>query len=468
MDGTAGRPAGELAAMIRRGEVSSRDVVDDHLGRIDAVNPVLNAVVHVRADAARAEAAAADDAVATGAPLGPLHGVPVTIKDCFGVTGEVCAVGTTGWAGRVATGDDPGVARLRRAGAIVVGVTNCPELLLAYESDNLVYGRTANPHDPTRTCGGSSGGEAAIVAAGGSPLGLGSDSGGSIRVPAHFCGVAGCKPTLGRVPMTSAVFPIAGLTSRFRGVGPIAGCVDDLVLALSVLAGPDGRDPYAAPVALGPPGAVDLRRLRAALYSDNGIAPCTSETVAAVETAGAALAAAGVAVEAAAPPGTDEAGLLFDLWGADGGTGVRRLLERAGTTEPSPLLAGFLAVLAERARTTAELTDLLARADRLRVAMLAFLDDHDLVIAPVAAGPAVPHGTTLDVLDAFSYSWPYNLTGWPVVVVRAGVSPEGLPIGVQLVAGPWREDVAFAAARTVEAAAGPWLVPSDPSAVRLS
>ena len=446
----------ELLELMRTGDVSSADVVAAHLARVQAVNPVLNAVVQLRAEAARAEAAAADDTRARGERLGPLHGLPVTIKDCFAVDGLVSAVGTTGWAGRISRGDDVTVARLRAAGAIVLGMTNCPELLMAYESDNLVYGRTANPHDPGRTCGGSSGGEAAVIAAGGSPLGLGSDSGGSIRVPAHFCGVAALKPTSGRVPLTSSAFPVAGIASRFRGVSPIARRVADLGLALSVLAGPDGRDSYAAPVPLRDPADAALPGLRVAVHTDNGIVAPTPETAAAVAGAADALADRGAVVEERRPPGLEEAGMILDLWGADGGAAFHRILERAGTAEPSPLLAGFLAELEAHAMSTAELTALMARWDMWRADLTEFMSGRDLVVCPVSAGPALPHGATLEQLDGFSYCWTYNLAGWPVAVVRAGTSPEGLPIGVQLVAAPWREDVALAAAEAVEAASGNW------------
>src|SRR5437660_1400620 len=207
----------------------------------------------------------------TGDDVGPLHGVPVTIKDCFATEGIVTTVGTTGLRSFVPDADDVTVARLRQAGAVVVGKTNCPELLMGLESDNLVYGRTVNPYDVGRTCGGSSGGEAAIVAAGASPLGLGSDSGGSLRVPAHFCGVATLKPTHGRVPITSAVFPSTGPFSRLRAIGTLAPTVADLGLALAVLAGPDGRDPWAAPVALRDPEDVDVSGLRVAVYTDDGV-----------------------------------------------------------------------------------------------------------------------------------------------------------------------------------------------------
>src|SRR3954451_5461196 len=289
--------AAALAARIRSGEVSGRDAVDACLAAIDSVNGKLNAVVQAVPERAHAEARAADEWQAAGQALGPLHGVPVTIKDCFATEGIITTVGTAGLRSFIPDTDDVTVTRLREAGAIVVGKTNCPELLMGFESDNVVYGRTVNPYDAGRTCGGSSGGEAAVVAAGASPLGLGSDSGGSLRVPAHFCGVPTLKPTHGRVPMTSAVFPSVGPFSRLRGIGTLAPTVEDVALALGVLAAPDGRDPWAAPVPLSDLSAVDIRSLRVALYTADGVSSPTNETVAAVEAAGLALEKAGAQVE---------------------------------------------------------------------------------------------------------------------------------------------------------------------------
>jgi amidase len=450
-----------VAAAIRERRLSAREAVDATLAAIDTVNGRLNAVVQVAAERARTEAAAADEQVTAGAAVGPLHGVPVTIKDCFATEGIVTTVGTTGLASFVPEHDDVTVARLRQAGAIVVGKTNCPELLMGFESDNLVYGRTANPYDVTRTCGGSSGGEAAIVAAGASPLGLGSDSGGSLRVPAHFCGVPTLKPTHGRVPITSAVFPSTGPFSRLRAIGTLAPKVDDLALALGVLAGPDGRDPWAAPVALRDPAGVDVAALRVALYTEDGVGAPTPETAAAVDAAGVALEKAGAVVDVARLPGAGEAIEIFTgVLGGDGGAGLRRVLDAVGTTEPSPLIANMLAIVSGNVRPATEYADLLARWDRFRLDAMTFLDDHDVVLSPVAAVPALPHGTTFQNLTAFGYAFTHNLTGWPAAVVRGGTSPEGLPIGVQVAAGPWREDRALAVARHLESALGPFPGPT--------
>jgi amidase len=453
--------AAALAGRIRNGDVSAREAVDACLDAIDRVNGELNAVVQIVAERARHEAAAADERQAAGVELGPLHGVPVTIKDCFATEGIVTTVGTTGLRSFVPDADDVTVARLRDAGAIVVGKTNCPELLMGLESDNAVYGRTVNPHDITRTCGGSSGGEAAIVAAGASPLGLGSDSGGSLRVPAHFCGVPTLKPTHGRVPTTSAVFPSSGPFSRLRAVGTLAPTVADLGLALGILAGPDGRDPWAAPVALRDPDAADVNGLRVAVYTQDGVSSPTPETVAAVEGAAVALDKAGASVEPARLPGVDQTVDLFTgILGGDGGAGLRRILEAVGTTEPGPLIANMLAFVSAGVQPASEYADRLARWDRFRLDAMTFLDRFDVVLSPVAAVPALPHGTTFQHISEFGYVFTHNLTGWPAAVVRGGTSPEGLPIGVQIAAGPWRDDRALAVARHLESELGPFAPPT--------
>ena len=260
-----------LASAIRDRRTSSVEVVDACLARIDAVNPALNAVVQLRADEARADARRADEAVARGEPVGPLHGVPMTIKDSLDTAGMITTGGSTGRASFVPERDATVVHRVKTAGAILLGKTNTPELTLSYETDNLVYGRTNNPWDVMRTPGGSSGGAAAIVACGGAAFDIGSDYGGSIRLPAHFNGIAGIKPTHGRVPRTGHIFPFGGTHDAFQQIGPFGRYVDDLVLLLPILAGPDNVDPAIVPMPLGEPGTVDLSTLRIGFHVDNGV-----------------------------------------------------------------------------------------------------------------------------------------------------------------------------------------------------
>ena len=449
-----------LAKAIRAKKISSVEVTEAHLKRIETVNSQLNAVVQLTADTARAEAQAADAALARGDNTGPLHGVPVTIKDNIEMAGRVCTVGTKGRTAFIPAQDATVVTRLRTAGAVVLGKTNLPELGLAFESDNLIYGRTNNPYDLSRTPGGSSGGEAAIIAAGGSPLGLGNDAGGSIRLPAHFCGITGIKPTSGRVPRTRTPPGPGGALDTIWQNGPMARFVEDLSLTLPLIAGIDWRDPGIMPMPLGNPQSVDLKRLRVAFYTDNGIVSPTPAIAAVVRNTANVLSAAGLAVEEARPTGIEQSyEIVLALFGADGGVGIQMLLQMFGTTERHPLMQGFLEVLRPHAMSTTEFNALLFRWDMFRSAMLGFLEKYDVIICPVNAYPALPHGTSLENLSAFSYTITYNLTGWPGAVVRGGTSPEGLPIGVQIVARPWREDVALAVAHHLETALGGWQRP---------
>ncbi len=448
-----------LAQAIRVKRFSSSEVVEACLERIAAVNPRLNAAVQVTAEAARAQARAADAALAHGEVWGPLHGVPMTIKDSLDTAGVISTGGTHGRRTYVPAQDATAVARLRAAGTILLGKTNTPELTLSIETDNLIYGRTNNPYDPALTPGGSSGGEAALIAAGGSPLGLGSDSGGSIRQPAHFCGIAGLKPTSGRVPRTGHIISFdVGAMESVTQIGPLARRVEDLGLALSLIAGADWRDPAVVSMPLGDPQAVALRELRVAFYSDNGVVSPTLETVEAVRAAATALSPAVATLQEDRPPEVDH---TTDLWMqiavADGSAWIRRLLEQAGTTEIHPILKKRF--LERKAISSAEFGRLLTRLERVRSGMLSFLEAYDVIICPVNAYPAMPHASVFEQGIGWSYTRIYNLTGWPVAVVRGGTSPEGLPIGVQVVARPWREDVALAVAGYLEAALGGWQPP---------
>src|ERR1700733_13155181 len=264
------KSASELASAIRSKKLTSKAIVEAHLEQIAKVNPKLNAIVQLTADSARKEADEADAALARGETKGPLHGVPVTIKDTLETAGVICTGGTKGRANYVPSTDATAVARLRAAGAIILGKTNVPELAGALETDNLVYGRTNNPYDLSRTPGGSSGGEVAIIAACGSPLGLGTDAGGSIRIPAHFCGLAAIKPTSGRVPRTGQ-FPMPmGARNAVFHVSLIARRVEDLALALPIIAGPDFRDHSIVGMPLLDPTAVSLRGLKLAYFEDDG------------------------------------------------------------------------------------------------------------------------------------------------------------------------------------------------------
>jgi amidase len=359
--------------------------------------------------------------------------------------------------------DATSVARARAAGAIVLGKTNTPELTLAYEADNTIYGATNNPYDLTRTTGGSSGGSAANLAVGGASLEIGSDTGGSLRVPTHYCGVAAIRPTSGRVPRAGHILPPYGALQALTTIGPMGRTVDDVELLLGVLVGSDWQDPAIVDMPLFRSRDVDLSSLRVAVSVNNRVIAASAETAAVVQIAAGALEAAGATVEDATPPGIEEGfGLFLGLLGADGGAAVGALLELYGTTEPSPYIVHLGELLADFALATpGDFDALLLQWDVFKVSMLAFMNSYDLVLTPVTPTPAVPHGATFneDVLPGFSYTAVYNLTGWPAAVVRAGESEYGLPIGVQIAAAPWREDRALAAAGAIETALGGFVPP---------
>jgi amidase len=361
--------ASVLAEAIRQKRVSSAEVVDAFLRRIDQVNPRLNAVVQLIADTARAGARQADAELARGTLRGPLHGVPFTVKDSFDTAGVIST-------------------RIRAAGGILLGKTNTPEFTWSDETDNLVYGRTSNPYDLTRTPGGSSGGPAAILASGGSPLDVGSDTGNSIRMPSHNCGIAGIKPTAGRVSKSGHAISYRGILESWTQVGPMARRVEDLVLTLQLVA-VDGQDPHAAPAPLLDPASVSVPKLRVVFFTANPLRTPTPETVKAVETAAAALRAAGARVEAQAPPGIDDA---TELWhkvvNADGGAWLRRLLEAAGT----PGTGSLGAFPAGEQVPSDELTRRVEQLDEVRGRLLRFMQSVDVILCPTMAMPAVHHG----------------------------------------------------------------------------
>jgi amidase len=416
-----------LAAAIRAKHVSSAEVVDAYLQRIEAVNPHLNALVQVAADVARRQAHEADAALARGEMNGPLHGVPFTAKDVCETAGLISAAGLTERAHYVPDKDAVVVARMKAAGAILLGKTNCPPGGSGGVTDNPVYGRTSNPYDTSRMPGGSSGGEAAAIAGGASPLGIGSDSGDSLRVPAHFCGIATLKPTSGRVPSTGTLNHHGGLSDYRTQIGPLARYVSDLALAFPILAGEDGCDASVIPMPLGALESVRLKGLRLAVYTDDGEVLPTPDIIASVRAAARTLADVGLSIDEARPACLSDA---------------RPITER---------------YWAKSRLSGAAIEHLFLDWDRFRSAMLAFVAKYDVILCPADARPVPRHGE--QTIGLFNYTLPFSLTGWPCVVVRAGTSPEGLPIGVQIVARPWREEVALVVAQHLETALHGWQRP---------
>jgi amidase len=452
--------ASGMARAIREKKVSSAELLQAHLERIEAVNSRLNAIVRLPAERVIAEARAADDALARGEIKGPLHGVPVTFKDAIETAGIISTGGTLGRRSFVPEQDALIVKRLRTAGAIVLGKTNCPEFGWAWESDNLIYGRTNNPYDLSLSPGGSSGGESALISAGGSPLGFGSDAGGSVRFPANCCGLASIKPTSGRIPRTGHFPGPGGMLDALWQIGPLARSVKDLEVALKIVSGVDGHDPAIVPAPLGESAKVDVSKLRVAFHTNNQIATPEPEVTEAVRKAASALSNAGAMMEEALPPGICETFEIYrGLFCADGGAGLQSLIELAGTREIHPLLQQALDIQRQYGISMAYYGALVARWDAFRSRMLGFMERYDAILSPVCSFAGMVHGSTYQRLASFSYTMTHNLTGWPAAVVRATNSAEGLPIGVQVATRPWHEHVALAIAQQLEDALGGWQRP---------
>jgi amidase len=426
------------AELIRRGKISPQELFRLHVERIEEINPSINAVVELLPF--------------TAPKQGPFEGVPFSVKDSIEVEGTACSAGTWGYRNAPrSTRDATLVSRLRAAGGVPVARTNLPDLLFAFETDNLLFGRTNNPYDTSRTCGGSSGGEAALIAACGSPFGLGSDAAGSVRLPAHYCGIASLKPTSGRLPRTGHVPPAGGWIEMLWQIGPMARRVEDLIALMPLLLGPDGEDHTVIPM---PYSGVPAKDLRIAYFTDNGFAEPDDETQEVVRHAGVALGA----IEKR-PRGIERSYQLeMMMLGADGGDGVRDFLRSIGSVQTHPLLEGWLAKLEEYRTNVAGFAAYYAELDQFRAAMHACLNEFDAFLSPVSSSAALAHGSSIEEenFKGFSYTMPHNLTGWPAAAVRCGSTSTGLPIGVQIAAAPWREDIVLAVARRLEEIFGGW------------
>jgi len=461
-------PAVVMAEEIGKKKISPVELVEAHLLQIEKLNPKLNAFVQVDAERARRAARDAESAVMQGKTLGALHGIPVSIKSSVAVAGIACESGTHLRAGFVPAQDAPLVARLRSAGAIVLGVTNTPELLMAWETDNVLHGRTNSPWDLERTPGGSSGGEAAAIAVGMSAGGVGSDGGGSIRVPAHFSGICGLKPTPGRIPATGHYPVSAGPFALIGVVGPMARTVADLKALFEVMQGADVGDTCAAPVPVRWSREDETRKLRIGYFEDDGRTPVTEETRVAVRTAADALCRAGFQVERFRPEGLEEARQLWRIFFVVAGGMLIRPMFSDRESDLSPVLKQFLEWSATEPPLTGEaLLDAWVRRDMVRARFLEQMERYPILLCPAAAIPAFRHGErswqvegkTVDYLDAWSYAEFFNLLGNPAVVIPVGRSPEGLPIGVQIVGRPWEEEQVLAVAAAIEQQCGAWKIP---------
>ena len=435
--------ASALARAIRDGIYSSQEVVQAHLDRIALLQPRINAVSQLLPDALD-RAREADSELARGMPRGPLHGVPFTVKDVFETAGVVSPLDRQLRLRGDPKHDATVVERMRHAGAILIAKSNCPPNGSGVDSENTVIGRTLNPYDLNCTPGGSSGGEAALVASGCSPIGIGSDQSGGLRIPAHYCGVATIKPTAGRVPNTGAYNQPGGLSDPRTQIGPITRSVEDLTLLLPILAGPDDYDSGVVPVPfklqnddliphlrgdmLPDPIPIHPENLTVAWFADDPTVTLTPDVRNALNNALLTLSDVGIELQNVVPKDIlRQSREIDDLWQNMAGSNGRTNVEAV------------------------------AMWDDLRTRMLYFMAQYDAIVCPVDRHAAPPYRDR----DAqrFSYTLPFSLTGYPSVVVRVGTASNGMPIGVQIVARPWREDLALAIASILERSLGGWKKP---------
>ncbi|PYK07996.1 MAG: amidase [Verrucomicrobia bacterium] len=456
----------EIVQEIRSKKISPVELVELHLQRIEHLEPKLNAFVHLDLEGARRQARAAETLASQGAQVGPLHGVSLTIKSCIDVAGWPCPAGSLPRKDYVAKQDAPLVSRLKAAGAILLGNTNTPEFLMAYETNNLLTGKTSNPWSFAYSSGGSSGGEAAAIASGCSAGGVGSDGGGSIRIPAHFCGICGLKPTPGRVPATGHFPPAAGAFSWIGVVGPMARTIADVRSLFEAMAGPDADDALSAPVPLRSYNEADLRGMRVGILESDGLGVATPETRTAVAQAAKLLAERGFTVEPFHLNGLDRA---LDLWWFFFGPVIGHLFQQSIASQEdqiSPMLREYLAFATSGNPITLE-QFLKACADRdsLRAEILRQMQDTPILLSPVSTNPAFRHGQGNYLpgegyLETMRFSQWLNLTGFPGASVPVTLSNDGLPIGVQVIGRPFEDELVLAVAEAIEQSRGPWQAPS--------
>ena len=446
MDELLDSPLATIAEAIRSKKTTSLAVTRGFLDRIERVNPALNALVYSTAEQAIKMAEKADLALQNQEPAGKLQGVPITIKDSLDTKDAITTWGTLGRKDFMPGRDATCVSRLRDAGAIIMGKTNTPEFTMSFQTSNLVYGTTKNPFDTERTPGGSSGGAAALIAASATPMDIGTDTGGSIRLPSHFCGITGIKPTTGRVPCTGNALPSSGLYAPLTQPGPMARYVDDLSFILDIIQGPDNIDPHCVP------GTTyeweDVKDVRIAYHLDNGICTPTNAIASTLAETIDFMKSEGFSLSEARPTGLEMAGFIFPRVIAADSDMLLALLENCRTETISPNLKSSIAQPKQKLSAT-EIAQIINLWHNYQSSMLGFFDDFDLLISPVNARTALKHNEYED-LNAYSYTSAYNLTGWPGAVVRAGQDEHNLPIGVQIVAAPFREDRCLAMAKWLE------------------
>jgi len=446
----------ELLVLLRTRKISALELADEYIRQIERLNPQINALVDFDPERVREQARASDQSANTKAPLA---GLPVTVKSAISTAGHRCEIGSLVNRGNIPTKDATVVARLRKAGAVILGTTNCPEYLMAYVTENLLYGRTNNPWNLDYTPGGSSGGESAAIAAGMSAGGLGSDSGGSVRVPAHFTGICSLKPTPGRIPGIGHLPPCIGPFSFLGAIGPMARTTDDVALLFHALSGQDPVDPSSPPIELREPDLEEIKCFPIGYFEDDGLAPVTPETRQAIQDAARVLRKQGFDVRPFRPNGLEQARKLWELFFVRCGAMFEEPLVRGHEESLSPVFRDFLARAHSAPPLTAdELLSAWAEADIIRGKLLAQMHEFPLLLCPVCSVPAFRHGErswTIDgqqveYLDAMRYTQWFNLLAAPAAVLPVGRSPEGLPIGVQIVGRPFEDEIVLKVASAID------------------
>jgi amidase len=453
----------QMTELIRARKLSPVELMDAHLKQIEKQNPRVNAFVRIVAEQARVSAQAAEKSMSSGGPvLPPLHGIPVSIKDSFNVAGLPTTCGSRFFADSHATHDATAVAHLKQAGAIPIGKTNCPEFLSNYESDNYIAGRTNNPWDLERTSGGSSGGESAAIASFFAAGGLGSDGGGSIRVPAHFTGIAGLKPTPGRISAAGHVPEMNHPTGLIGVAGPMARTARDVRLLFRVLAGYDSQDPFAAPVPLRDP---DLGSVRIGILAQFYRVPVEAGVAHALEKAARCLAELRFPVEPFQPTGLEAAPNLW--WFFFGDLPARMTAELIAGREDQAHWTGtefMQQALAEPEPTAKQVLQNLALRDKMRATLLREMKQYPVILMPPCGIAAFRHrqrrfetpGKTIGLFEAMMPATPVNLLGLPAVVIPFDIDERGLPVGIQLVGRPYEEELLLELAILMEEARGPF------------
>lgn len=449
------RPASEQLALLRRRDITPGELLDEHIAQIRRLNPQLNALVDFDADRVRSQ-------VARLRP-GPLSGLPVTIKSSIAVAGYRCETGSTIHRGFIPDTNAVLVDRLLAAGAVVLGTTNCPEFLMAYETENLLYGSTRNPWDLERTPGGSSGGESAAIAAGMSAAGLGSDSGGSVREPAHFTGICALKPTAGRFPAAGHLPPCLGPFAFLGSIGPMARTIGDVRLLFEKLAGQDAIDPNSAPVPLRPISREEAKQVPIGYFEDDGLVPVTAETRGAIQQAAQSLRDQGFTVKPFRPASLEAARKLWFTFFVQCGAMLYAPTIRGREQELSPTFRDFLAIARAASPLTADsLLDAWVESDKVRSRLLDEMRAFPILLCPVCSIPAFKpferswtiDGQSVDYLDAMRFTQWFNLLGGPAAVVPVMRSAEGLPIGVQIAGRPWADELVLEVADALDSAFG--------------